>query len=153
MSQRDRSYSPGLSNPHLASTLRVLVITQCAPGAHLRYPTYPEFLTSYGIRGSYVHSSLGLSLTRQLSSHSVRYRPSALLSALNSLLPTSPLQGALKGERSWQISYMHMTDTIASSGPRLSCWGCCPCFHQLAIGLADSRVAEIQSPSPSASSI
>eukprot|EP00964_Phaeocystis_antarctica_P090943 scaffold58255_cov25-Phaeocystis_antarctica.AAC.1 len=31
--------------------------------------------------------------------------------------------------------------------------GCCPCFHQLAIGLADSRVAEIQSPSPSASSI
>eukprot|EP00964_Phaeocystis_antarctica_P110676 scaffold75035_cov56-Phaeocystis_antarctica.AAC.5 len=44
MSQRNRSYSPGLSNPHLASTLRVLVITQCAPGAHLRYPTYPEFL-------------------------------------------------------------------------------------------------------------
>ena len=72
-----------LSNPPPARTPRVLVITQCAPGAHFRYPT--NSVSSYGIRGSYDHSSLGLSLTRQLSSHSVRYRPSAPLSALNSL--------------------------------------------------------------------
>ena len=149
MSQRNRSYSPGcLTLPSLVHSVYL--------SSHSALPEHTSdirrILSSYGIRGSYVHSSLGLSLTRQLSSHSVRYRPSAPLSALNSLPPTSPLQGALKGERSCR-SHICMTDTIASSGPRLSCRGCCPCFHQLAIGLADSRVAEIRSPSPSASSI
>ena len=48
-----------LSNPPLARTPRVLVITQCAPGAHLS--DIRRSLSSYGIRGSYLHSSLGLS--------------------------------------------------------------------------------------------
>eukprot|EP00964_Phaeocystis_antarctica_P099925 scaffold65679_cov66-Phaeocystis_antarctica.AAC.2 len=78
---------------------------QCAPGAHLS--DIRRILSSYGIRGSYLHSSLGLSLTRRSIVAQRDSRPSAPLSALNSLPPTSPLQGALKEERSGQISYMH----------------------------------------------